>query len=100
MSKEKDELLDQIAEITGRTLPSVAFFLKVLTHPEVIEYTKRYISSLDLENRCQNYEAPWSCAREAEARYENIRYGWLGGGSGVGYSEWWCEPCRKKVMGT
>lgn len=98
MEDEKEELLDRLQELTGAPVPNVRYLLRVLSHPDVIKYTRHYFDSLDESTRCQKYEAPWSCAREAEARYENIKYGWLGAGNGVGYSEWWCEPCRAKVM--
>lgn len=95
---EKEELLAKIQEILGSLPIGTAKILNVLTRPDLIEYTKRYIKVMDKASLCTNYEAPWSCIKEAEAKYENMKYGWLGADSGVGFSEWWCENCRKKVM--
>lgn len=85
-------------EITGRSIPEATRFLHLLSHPEVIELLKLWITTVDEKGRCLKYEAPWNCAKEAEAYYENVQYGWLGGASGVGYNEHWCENCRKKIM--
>lgn len=98
-SEVAEEILERIVEVTGTTMPGVKGILRLLAHPDVIEHTKRYFDIADVASRCQKYQDPWNCAREAEAQYENIKYGWLGAANGVGYSEWWCENCRKKVMG-
>lgn len=95
---EKEELIEAIQAVFGVIPPNAREVLKVIGHPDVIEATKRYIHAIDTASRCQNYEPPWSCGKEAEARYENIKYGWLGGTAGVGLGDWWCEPCRKRVM--
>lgn len=97
---EKEELLEEIQATLGFLPGNTGYLLHVLTLPEVIDSTKRYVKAMDKASRCLNYQAPWNCAREAEARYENIKHGWLGApsGSGVGLAEWWCENCRKKVM--
>lgn len=95
----KEDLLDRIATIVGFEPPGARHLLRVLAHPDVIDLTKEYFESMDKNSMCLTYEYPWNCAREAEARYENIQFGWLGGGSGVGYSEWWCDNCRKKIIG-
>lgn len=85
-------------ELAGRSLPELARALHFLSHPEVLPLTKAWVISVDVENRCLNYEAPWNCVREAEAHYENIQYGWTGG-VGIGYSgNHWCDNCRKRVM--
>lgn len=94
----KDALVHGVTELLGRDIPNLRWALRVLSHPDVIEYTKRYFDAMDVNSRCTKYEPPWSCAKEAEAKYENIKYGWLGAGSGVGFSEWWCDNCKKKVM--
>lgn len=96
---EKEELVSNLLEVFGTIPPLTREVLSMLTHPDVIEQTKLYISEHDVAGRCTKYESPWSCAKEAEALYENIKFGWLGAGNGVGYSEWWCEPCRRKVVG-
>lgn len=93
--EEKLDLITKLQEIYGRIPVGTTEILNMIAHPQVIEFTKRYISAKDFSSRCTNYQAPWSCIREAEAKYENIKYGWLG--AGAGYSEWWCENCRKKV---
>jgi hypothetical protein len=99
LQDEKDELLEQLREVTGFEPIGARRFLDLLAQPDLIEYTKRFIHSRDEASRCTNYKAPWSCIKESDARYENIKYGWLGGvNTGAGISEWWCENCRKKVM--
>lgn len=96
---EKEDLLDRINALVGRDIPEARLVLKLLAHPDVIEQTNRYFSVLDPTTMCLNYTAPWNCAREADARYENMQHGWIGGANGVGYSEWWCDNCRRKAMG-
>lgn len=96
--KEKEELIDEMQAAFPRIPQSTREVLSMIVDPKVIEHTKRYIESMDANSKCLMYEAPWSCAKEAEARYENIRYGWLAAGNGVGYSEWWCENCRRKII--
>lgn len=101
MQEEKEELIAKLQEHHGCVPISTRYLLDVLTRPDLIEYTKRYIRAMDKESECQNYQAPWNCARQAEAYYENIKYGWLGAGAnanGIGLAEWWCENCRRKVM--
>lgn len=95
---EKDKLIKEIQILTGREYASTRTLLKILVHPNVIEYTKRYISSMDEAARCRKFIAPWSCSKEAEAKYENLQFGWLGSSGGLGFDETWCEPCRKRVM--
>lgn len=95
--KEREELIDEMQSIFPRIPLNVREVLNMLTDPKVIEHTKRFIEAMDVNSKCLNYQAPWSCILEAEARYQNIKYGWLGGG-GTAYSEWWCDNCRKKVM--
>jgi hypothetical protein len=98
MQEEKEALIERMQEIIGYVPVGTRDLLNVLIHPDLIEFTKAYVKSRDEASRCQKYKEPWSCAKEAEARYENIKYGWLGSGSGVGYAEWWCENCKKRVM--
>lgn len=97
--QDKEDLIDRIRELAGIEPLGIRPMLRVLAHPEMISQTISYFQSLDVTTKCLNYEAPWSCAKEAEARYENIKYGWLGGTNGVGFDESWCENCRKKVLG-
>ena len=96
--EEKAELIARIQEVLGIVPGNTSYILNVLVRDDVIEHTKSYIHSMDKASRCEKFKAPWSCAKEAEAMYENIKYGWLGAANGIGYSEWWCEPCRKRVM--
>lgn len=98
--EQKEDLIDRMKEIVGYEPPDVRPLIRLLAHPDMIEYTTAYFNSFDKESMCLNYEAPWNCAREAEALYENIKFGWLGGAGGIGYSDAWCEPCRKRVMDT
>lgn len=97
--EDKEDLIDRITELVGSEPMGVRPMLRILAHPALVSYTVRYFQSLDESSKCLKYEPPWSCAREAEARYENIKYGWLGGINGVGFDESWCENCRKKVLG-
>lgn len=96
--KEKEDLIEVLQNIFGHIPQETRLVLKMLGHPNVIGHTKSYINKIDTSSRCTNYEPPWSCAREAEAKYENIKYGWLGAGAGVGFEDWWCDNCRKRVM--
>lgn len=95
----KINLVEQITEIVGYEPPGLKSLLRVMSHPDVVSKAVAYLSLMDESTRCLNYEPPWNCARESEARYENIKYGWLGGTTAMGLSDWWCEPCRKKAMG-
>lgn len=99
--EDKEELIDYIKEVVGYEPPGIRALLRVLAHPHVIEHTNKYFGPLDSRTMCTKYEAPWNCAREAEANYENIRFGWLGAQNGIGFdSATWCEACMRKVMGT
>lgn len=97
--QQKDELIDGVKELVGHEPPGIRVLLRVLAHPDLVQHTRRYFEAHDRSTKCLTYEAPWSCAREAEANYENIKYGWLGGAGGIGFDESWCEPCRRKVLG-
>lgn len=94
-NEEKEELIDLIMSITGSLPPQTRYILRVLSHPEVVAHARAYFNSVDTTSRCTRYEAPWSCAQEAEARFENVKYGWLGSGGVV--DEWWCENCRRRL---
>jgi hypothetical protein len=96
---DKEDLIELMQTVVGRDIPGVREVIKLLSHPAVIEETNRYFSVLNPATMCLNYQAPWNCAREGDARYENMQFGWVGGANGIGYSEWWCENCRKKAMG-
>lgn len=98
LSSEKEDLIEQMTRIVGHVPIGTRDLLNVLIHPDLIEYTKKYINAQDEGGRCLFYEYPWSCAKEAEANYKNIKYGWLGGASGIGFDETWCDNCRKKIM--
>lgn len=100
IDKMRDDLIDNVVTIVGYEPPGLRVLLRTLSHPEVVNEAKLYFETMDIANRCSKYEPPWSCAREAEAQYENIQYGWLGAVNGIGYDESWCEPCRRKVLGT
>lgn len=91
----RESLIRQVNELVGYEPPGLRVLLRALSHPEVAGSARDYFDSMDTK-----YEPPWSCAREAEAQYQNIEHGWLGAANGIGYDESWCEPCRKKVMGT
>lgn len=94
---EKEEVIKKIETILGRVPDNTRTILNVLVHPDVINTTKRYIHVHDRSDLCQRYAAPWSCVREAEARFENLRLGWLGAASDVLDEIEWCEPCKNKL---
>lgn len=96
----KEALINKAQEIAGVLPPGISGVIKLLSHPDVIAQTTEYFKSINPRTMCTLYEAPWNCAREAESRYQSIRYGWLGGMSGIGYDESWCENCRSGVMDT
>lgn len=96
---EKEDLIDRIKSIAGIEPPGIRQLLIILAHPDMVQHTIRFFNTRDVKNRCQLYDYPWSCAREAEAKYETIKFGWLGAGAGVGFDESWCQPCRDRVLG-
>jgi hypothetical protein len=96
---QKEELIEGIKELVGHEPLGVRVLLRVLAHPDLVQHTRRYFDELDQSTKCRIYEAPWCCAREAEAKYENIKYGWTGAVGGISFDEFWCEPCRRKVLG-
>ena len=95
---EKEDLIDEVKAAFGIEPPGLRQILAALAHPDVVEHTQAYFRALDKKHLCEHYDEPWSCAREAEAKYETIKYGWLGAGAGVGFDESWCEPCRQRVL--
>lgn len=99
--EEKEDFIDEIKAVLGHEPQGLRQFLGILSHPDLIEHTVDFFKTVDGQagkHSCELYEFPWSCAREAEAKYETIKYGWLGAGSGVGFDESWCEPCRQRVL--
>lgn len=99
--EEKEDLIDEIKSVLGHEPQGMRQFLALMTHPDLVDHVASYFKLLSNQagkHACQLYEAPWDCAREAEAKYETIKYGWLGAGSGVGFDESWCEPCRQRVL--
>lgn len=97
--KRREELIDLISSAVGYEPPGIRVLIRTISHPDIIGEIRRYLDLVDVASRCVKYEAPWSCAREAEARYENIKYGWYGGAGGIGFDESWCPNCRRKVIG-
>lgn len=95
MDDEKEDLVDHIQGILGHLPENTRYILKVLAHPQIIEYTQEYFGKLDNKTRCLRYDPPWSCVREAEARYENVKYGWTAApGTDGGTQDLWCANCR------
>jgi hypothetical protein len=94
---EKEDLIDAMSSILGLTPQNTRLILNVLVHPDIIEETKAYIRANDFASLCEKFQAPWDCAKEAEAKFENQKHGWLGAGTSMEF-DWWCEPCRKRVM--
>lgn len=99
--EEKEDFVDEIKAVLGHEPQGLRQFLGILSHPDLIEHTVSFfktVSGQSGKHSCELFEFPWSCAREAEAKYETIKYGWLGAGAGVGFDESWCEPCRQRVL--
>lgn len=97
--EDKEDLVDRVTELMGAEPLGIRPMLRALAHPQIVQHAVRYFQSLDESTKCLKYEPPWNCAREAEAKYENIKYGWFGGANGIGFDESWCENCRRKVVG-
>lgn len=96
MDEDKEDLVDHIQGILGHLPPDTRLILRALAHPAIIEYTQAYFGQLDNKTRCLRYAEPWSCVKEAEARYENVKYGWGGAPGTHGTHELWCENCRPR----
>lgn len=96
----REDLVDKVISLVGHEPPGIRVLLRTLSHPDIVKDARLYFDSMDASSRCTKYEPPWNCAREAEARYQNIKYGWTGGAGGIGFDESWCDNCRDKVMGT
>lgn len=99
--EEKEDFIDEVKAVHGCEPQGLRQILGLLSHPDMIGNTVQFfeaIEGLAGKNSCKHYEFPWDCAREAEAKYETIKYGWVGAGVGVGFDESWCEPCRKRVL--
>lgn len=94
----REDLIDAITSTRGVEPPGVRQTLDALIHPDVIEEAIKYLQGLNVKQTCLLYDQPWNCAREAEAKYMNIRFGWTGGAGGIGFDESWCEPCRERVL--
>lgn len=94
----REDLIDEVRAHRGVEPGGIRHILDLLAHPDIIQETIKYFQGLDKSQQCLLYDAPWNCAREAEAKYENIRYGWTGGAGGIGFDASWCDPCRDKVL--
>jgi hypothetical protein len=94
----REDLIDELTTFRGVEPSNIRRILSMLSHPDMIKITIKYFQDLDGAQTCEKYEAPWNCAREAEAHYENIQYGWSAG-VGIGFDGSWCTPCRDRVMG-
>lgn len=93
---EKEELISEIEAVLGLIPSQTRLILNLLVHPDVIDYTKRYIKAKDEAAKCTLFKPPWDCIKEAEARYENVSFGGVGG-SDMEFDSW-CVACRKRVM--
>ena len=94
---EKEDFIEEVKAVLGVEPPAIRQLLVALSHPALLEHTIKYFRSLDSTHDCKIYSPPWSCALEAEAKYENLKFGWLG--SPVGFDDHWCEPCRVRLLG-
>lgn len=97
--KMRDDLIDHVSALVGYEPPGIRVLIRVLSYPTVAGEARTYFDAMDVTARCTKYEPPWSCAREAEAQYQNIQFGWMGAANGVGYDESWCENCRGRILG-
>jgi len=98
LRQQKEDMVELATSILGHEPVGLRATLKLLSHPGMVESTRRYFESL-VSTDCLHYEAPWNCARESEAKFENLQYGWMGGIYGDEPLSSWCEPCLSKVMG-
>lgn len=96
IERMRNQLLEKVSEVVGYEPPGFRQVLRVLTHPEVAPFSAKYIGALDKSSACTIYEPPWNCAKESEAKYENLKYGWIAGDN---YTDHWCDNCEKRVMG-
>lgn len=97
MTDAKEELINQLQAFMG-TVPSDArVVIKALAHPQVLRHTLAYFSSLDLSTMCTEYESPWDCEKEAEARYQTLELGWEVRQYDEEYRETWCDNCKERV---
>ena len=94
---EKEELISAIEDTFGVVPDQARLILGMLAHPRVIDEAKRYLRARDLGSQCTKYKHPWSCIREAEAKFENVKYGWLGAGSAEIELDWCCANCMKRI---
>lgn len=95
---DKEELIKHLQEVHGKLPADTRQVIAMLSHPMVAPLMRRYLISLDANFKCARFESPWSCSMEANARYENIKFGWAGGASGIGLDESWCGNCRRRVL--
>ncbi len=95
---EKEDLIDEVKALFGVEPQGFRQTLMALVHPEIIQHAIKYFKSLDDAHVCIKYEAPWNCARAAQANYESLAPDWAGEGTVV-ISGDWCQPCRRRAMG-
>lgn len=95
--QEKEDLIEEIESILGLIPANTRLLLNLLVQPSLVDYTRRYIRAADKSFLCKKYEAPWSCLKEAEAKFENVKFGWLGAG-GEFELDWICESCRQRII--
>lgn len=99
---DREDLIERVGEVTGVMPTQLRKILKMLSHPDVIVYTRKYFGSMDLRTKCERFEPPWSCVKDEDARYETIWDGWLTQENEPGpdpqLAKNWCEPCRRRVL--
>jgi len=95
MSVDKELVIAEIHELLGFLPEGTRQILKTLTHPAMIDTTKAYFSGIDVSTMCKNYEAPWDCIQEANAKYETIHFGYTEIESESWY-DGWCHTCKFK----
>lgn len=94
---EKEDLIDRAKSIAGTEPVGIRQLLALLAHPDMIEHTIKFFVAQDEKHRCLVYSYPWSCIREADARYTNLKFGFLGAGPGT-VDPGWCENCQNKIL--
>ena len=95
--EEKEDLIDEIKATIGREPQGLRQILGLLSHPDVLETALIFLKGLDRKHACLIYPSPWNCARESEAKYETVKWGW----GVVGYNDAevhdsWCVPCQHR----
>lgn len=96
---DKEDLIDEVRAALGKEPIGLRQALAVLSHPEILEHTIKYFTSLD-DNKhvCVKHAPPWDCAKETESRYDDSDYWWLNSPHTKVIPGHWCNPCRQQAL--